>query len=408
MRGRALQKAGKLADAAHAYTQAFEKLAPAGAARPGEESHGPTQYGFFAGMQAANLLAQLKRYDDADAAYQRVAEHYPKADKLADVLFDWANVLYVAKKDASQKQRIRDLLSRIERDFPASAAQPKARLFLAELDAQGGQAASADKMLRGLVSDNAADAKTPGRTRWPGSSRWLARSNSGRPSASCRKNISRNSPRGPTCRVVRLQGASADLRLNNAPAAEKTLADLLRELKADGSQAAPGGPTSGSCSPNRSISSGSTTRSKPPSRICTLRMPDSPLLPQADEVLGRSFKNRTQWDKATAAFQKAIDGSHGEQNDTAAKSQLMIAEIRFLQKDFRHAKEEYLKVSTLYDRLPEWAAPALFQVGQCEEELQQTRDAEKTYTSLIASFPRSDFAKDAQKRLDELHKRPAG
>ncbi len=167
MRGRALQKAGKLADAAHAYTQAFEKLAPAGAARPGEESHGPTQYGFFAGMQAANLLAQLKRYDDADAAYQRVAEHYPKADKLADVLFDWANVLYVAKKDASQKQRIRDLLSRIERDFPASAAQPKARLFLAELDAQGGQAASADKMLRGLVSDNAADAKNAGRRAGP-------------------------------------------------------------------------------------------------------------------------------------------------------------------------------------------------------------------------------------------------
>ena len=27
----------------------------------------------------------------------------------------------------------------------------------------------------------------------------------------------------------------------------------------------------------------------------------------------------------------------------------MIAEIRFLQKDFRQAKEAYLKVSTLYD-----------------------------------------------------------
>jgi outer membrane protein assembly factor BamD (BamD/ComL family) len=40
--------------------------------------------------------------------------------------------------------------------------------------------------------------------------------------------------------------------------------------------------------------------------------------------------------------------------------------------------------------------------------LQQTRDAEKTYTQLIASFPRSDFAKDAKKRLDELRKRPAG
>ncbi len=207
---------------------------------------------------------------------------------------------------------------------------------------------------------------------------------------------------------MRLQGASADLRLNDAPAAEKTLADLLRELKADGSQAAPWWPNVWILLAESQYQQRKYDEVEATVQDLHTRMPDSPLLPQADEVLGRSFKNRTQWDKATAAFQKAIDGSHGEQNDTAAKSQLMIAEIRFLQKDFRHAKEEYLKVSTLYDRLPEWAAPALFQVGQCEEELQQTRDAEKTYTSLIASFPRSDFAKDAQKRLDELHKRPAG
>ena len=150
MRARALQQAGKLADAAQAYSQAFEKLAPAGAASPGEESHGPTQYGFLSGIQSANLLAQLKRYDDADAAYRRLAEHYPKASKLSDVLFDWANLLYVAKKDAPQKQRIRDILTRIERDFPASAVEPKARLFLAELDAQEGQANPAEKTLRGL------------------------------------------------------------------------------------------------------------------------------------------------------------------------------------------------------------------------------------------------------------------
>jgi cellulose synthase operon protein C len=407
MRGRALQKAGKLADAAQAYTQAFEKLAPAGAARPGEESHGPTQYGFFAGMQAANLLAQLKRYEDADAAYQHVAEHYPKADKLADVLFDWANVLYVAKKDAPQKQRIRDLLSRIAREFPASAAQPKARLFLAELDAQGGQAASADKMLRGLVSDNAADAKT----REDALARLVTLASEKQQWKSVRELAQKylaEFPKGPDVRVVRLQGASADLRLNDAPAAEKTLADLLRELKADGSQAAPWWPNVWILLAESQYQQRKYDVVEATVQDLHSRMPDSPLLPQADEVLGRSFKNRTQWDKATAAFQKAIDGSHGEQNDTAAKSQLMIAEIRFLQMDFRHAKEEYLKVSTLYDRLPEWAAPALFQVGQCEEELQQTRDAEKTYTQLIASFPRSNFAKDAQKRLDELHKRPAG
>ena len=74
----------------------------------------------------------------------------------------------------------------------------------------------------------------------------------------------------------------------------------------------------------------------------------------------------------------------------------------------KQAERDYLKVSTLYDRLPEWAAPALFQAGQCEEKLQKTLDAEKSYTRLMADFPGSSFAKDAKKRLDELHKRPAG
>jgi TolA-binding protein len=205
-----------------------------------------------------------------------------------------------------------------------------------------------------------------------------------------------------------LQGASADLHLSDAPAAEKTLFDLMKELKGDGVQAAPWWPNVWILLAESQYQQKKYDEVEATVQDLHGRMPDSPLLPQADEVLGRSFKNRTQWDKAVAAFQRAIEGTRGEQSDTAAKSQLMIAEIRFLQKDFRQAKEAYLKVSTLYDRLPEWAAPALFQVGQCEEELQQTRDAEKTYTQLIASFPRSDFAKDAKKRLDELHKRPAG
>jgi TolA-binding protein len=407
MRARALQQAGKLADAAQAYGEVFEKLVPAGPASPGEESHGPTQYCFLSGIQAANLFAQLKRYDEADSAYRRLADRYPKAGKLSEVLFDWANLLYAAKKDASQKQRIREVLTRIEHDFPGSPIEPKARLFLAELDAQEGQANPAEKTLRGLVSDAAADAKT----REDALARLVTLSADKQEWKSVRELSQKyltDFPKGVDARVVRLQSASADLRLHDAVAAEKTLTDLMRELKADGGQPAAWWPNVWILLAESQYQQKKYDELEATIQDVRALMPNSPLLPQADEVLGRSLKNRTQWDKAIAAFQRAIDGSRGEQSDTAAKSQLMIAEIRFLQKDFRRAKEEYLKVSTLYDRLPEWAAPALFQVGQCEEELQQTRDAEKTYTQLIASFPRSDFAKDAKKRLDELHKRPAG
>jgi cellulose synthase operon protein C len=407
MRARALQQAGKLSDAARAYTQAFDKLAPAGAATSGEDAHGPAQYGFLCGMQAANLLTQLKRYDDADAAYRRLADHYPKAGKLGEILFDWANLLYVAKKDAPQKQRIREVLTRIEREFPASPVEPKARLFLAELDAQEGQANPAEKTLRGLVADGGADAKT----REDALARLVTLSADKQEWKNVRDLAQKylvEFPKGLDERVVRLQAASADLRLHEAPAAEKTLSDLVRDLKSDPGAALPWWPNAWILLAESQYQLKKYDEVETTVADLRSRVSDSPLLPQADEVLGRSFKNRAQWDKALAAFTKAIEGSHGEQSDTAAKSQLMIAEIRFLQQDFRQAEREYLKVSTLYDRLPEWAAPALFQAGQCEEKLQKTGDAEKSYTRVIADFPGSSFAKDAKKRLDELHKRPAG
>ncbi|HET6327288.1 MAG TPA: tetratricopeptide repeat protein [Planctomycetaceae bacterium] len=407
MRGRALQQAGKLSEAAQAYGQVFDKLAPAPAASPGEELRGPSQYGFLSGIQAANLLAQLKRYDEAATTYRRLADHYPKAGKLGDVLFDWANLLYVAKKDTAQKQKIRDILTRIGREFPGSAVEPKARLFLAELDAQEGQANPADKTLRGLVADASVDAKT----RQDALARLVTLSADKQEWKNVRELAQKyltEFPKGVDARVVRLQGASADLHLNDAPAAERALGDLMKELKADGGQAAAWWPNVWILLAESQYQQKKYDEVEATVQDLRSRMADTPLMPQADEVLGRAFKNRTQWDKAVAAFQKAIKGSRGEQSETAAKSQLMIAEIRFLQQDFRQAEEEYLKVRIDYPSLPEWAAPALFQAGQCEEKLQKTRDAEKSYTDLIDHFRSSDFAKDAKKRLDELRKRPAG
>lgn len=40
--------------------------------------------------------------------------------------------------------------------------------------------------------------------------------------------------------------------------------------------------------------------------------------------------------------------------------------------------------------------------------MKQPRDAEKTYRDLIAGYPRSKYAEEAKKRLDELQHRPAG
>ena len=111
MRGRALTEAGKPDEAAKAFAEAFKKLCAGSFPRiervprvPSDRlrSAEPPQYAFLAGVQAASILAQLKRYDDSDAAYRAVVERFPAARDLGQVLFDWANMLYVARKDADQ------------------------------------------------------------------------------------------------------------------------------------------------------------------------------------------------------------------------------------------------------------------------------------------------------------------
>ncbi len=408
MRARALQEAGKSSEAAKAYAEAFRKLAPLSSAHePGAVAAGPPDYGFLAGVQAANLLAQLKRYDESDAAYRLVIDRFPKAPQAGQVLFDWANMLYVARKNPQQRRRVREILARIVHEFPESPAQDNARLFLAELDLLDGKASVAEKAFREVLADPKADAKV----REDGLSHLIAVTADKEDWTSVRELAGKflaQFPKSADVRLVQLNLAASQVGLKDPAAAEKTLVELKREVSGAGGQTA-----EWSARVWVLLAEAFYQQKKYDDVQATVddlrrRMPKSPLLYQADEILGRSFKNQAQWDKAIAAFQRVVDDRQGEQDETAAKSRLMIAECWFLQKNYRQAREDYLKVSTLYDKLPEWAGPALFQVGQCEEELKRPHDAEKTYHDLIASFPRSRYADEAKKRLDELHKRPAG
>jgi len=407
MQALALQKAGRSDDAAKAYAAAFQKLAPSSPAEPGEETRGPGKYAFLAGVQAASVLAQLKHYDESDAAYEHVAERFPKAERLGQMLFDWANMLYVAKNDPAHRERIRGILARIVRDFPESPANDNARLFAAQLDLADGKTDAAAKTFHELLANPKADAKV----REAGMARLIALAVDKEDWGTVRQLAEKflvDFKSSADVPVVRLDLASAQLGLKDAPAAEKTLGLLKQEITF-----AKAPPADWAARVWVLLAEAYYQQKKYAEVETTVndlheRMPKSPLGYQADEILGRSFKNQTQWDKALAAFQRVVNDLDGQQNSTAAKSQLMIAEIRFLQKDYRQARLDYLKVTTSFSTLPEWTAPALFQVGQCEELLQQPGDAEKTYKQLIAGFPSNDYAKEAQKRLNELRKRTSG
>ena len=289
-----------------------------------------------------------------------------KRKKLGQILFDWANVLYVSApqtdanakeanpKDPQRRQRVHEMLSRVIREYPGTPAHDNAQLFLAELDLMEGKTTGAEKSIRELLADPKIDSKV----REDGLFRLLGLAADKEDWSNVRPLAERflaEFPNSADARLVRMHLGSARLGLKDAAGAEKILEPLKEELSVDKRP-----PAEWWARVWIMLAESLYKQRKYAGVQATVddlhgRMPKNPFSYQADEILGRSFKNQAQWDKAISAFERVIEDRQGEQNETAAKSQLMIAECRFLQKDFRRAREDYLKVYTLYDRLPEWA-----------------------------------------------------
>lgn len=129
--------------------------------------------------------------------------------------------------------------------------------------------------------------------------------------------------------------------------------------------------------------------------------PESPYQYQVDEILGRSLKNRAEFEKAREALTRVTDSEAGRRTETAAKSQLLIAETYLLEKNFAEALKAYYKVYVNY-AFPEYQAPALFQAASCDESLEQWAKAAETYRILIEEFPTSEYATQAKPKLDAV------
>ena len=126
---------------------------------------------------------------------------------------------------------------------------------------------------------------------------------------------------------------------------------------------------------------------------------ETQFLYQADEVLGRAYKSQAKFDEARAIFKRVTSAPNAEHTETAAKAQLMIAETYVNQQNYKAALENYLKVDILY-AFPEWQAPALFQAAACDEALGDWPQVVRDYESLIAKFPKSDWAEKAKPLLE--------
>ena len=128
---------------------------------------------------------------------------------------------------------------------------------------------------------------------------------------------------------------------------------------------------------------------------------------QARFLQGRRWKSQAppNFARARQYFEEVTSDEQVQGTETAARSQFLIAETYLLQENFEDAAREYHRVHLIYN-IPEWQARSLFQAAACEERLNKTNEATRSYSELIAEFPNHNLIPKAKERLQVLKTNP--
>ncbi len=387
-RGMALNDAGKTADAQAAFAEAW-KL-------PGD-----AREIYLSGWWSARLLARLKKTPEADALFEELFKRFPKPKDGDKVLSEWAAVQY----DAENYTRGDEIYRRLASEYPQSSLADNALLSLAESDLLAGKVDQARAEFTTLARSPAADETVQQRSLYQlvqielGAKHW----------DELRKICDESQERFPDGIYrfeIELYRAEADFNLGDFQAAQ----DRLLKLKAlkDNPAMKQARWFSQVWVMLAEVEWRLKAYEAVPVTVAEFRTwnPQSPLLYQADEVLGRSLKSQARFSEARAVLERVIKDPHGKLSETAAKSQFLIADTYYWEKNYTAALKEYMTVDIRY-KYPDLQASALYQAGVCQEKMERWKDAAKTYDEMLKKFPGSEHAAKAKERLDVVRKRVA-
>lgn len=130
----------------------------------------------------------------------------------------------------------------------------------------------------------------------------------------------------------------------------------------------------------------------------TQKSPTTPFTARAWLGLGRVQLAQKNFAAAKASLQKVDEKADGL---TLAETTKLLGDVAFAQKEFKEALPYYLKVSVLYADSP-FVAEALFQMGQCHEQMGDKDKAKEAYQKIVNQFSSSPFAAKARERLQTL------
>lgn len=130
------------------------------------------------------------------------------------------------------------------------------------------------------------------------------------------------------------------------------------------------------------------------------RFPNSPWVNEARFGIGWAHQNAGQFDPAVNAYNAVIANTASE---LAAKAHLQIGLCRLEQKRYGDAASALLVVPFTFD-YPDLSAAALTEAARALVEDKKPEQAERLLRRVVKDYPQSEWAKVAQKRLDEMSK----
>ena len=404
MQARCMEEAGDLDRAAVQYTAVFETLTKDVApAAPEAETTPPLQYAFDSGRQAARIFGRFSNLEKADQMWAALTRQFPAARDLDQLLEEWAWLNAAAQRFEQSDKIYRQLLDR----FPNSRYAGQARLSLAESDLAAGNVEAARKEFESIVATahygvndketalfHLADIATT-QLDW-------------KKAGPLAEKFVTEYPNSSLLPRARLIMAEALLKHDSVNETDVTRAsEILSALRDDAAaQRIPAEPWTDRIWVVQAQAA-LLARDYPAidniADDLTAWNPESPFMFQVKDIQGRRWKNQAPPDfaKAREYFRQVMTDKIGAKTETAAQCHFLLAETYVLEKDYKAAIQEFFKIRYLtpYDV---WREQALFQIANCQLQLGERADAQKTFDELIRDFPESRFSKLAEQRLKEL------